>query len=296
MNRCYLVHYSKIEMNSAAAHPHSWFADPIWFKAVRCQNERNVAGLCSARITGVRAMITPPWALHVGKNFTSDSIEVYRHELEDLPASAIVCDLPPGTTCDWPAPWLLQERHTRWLQANDEAVFPELPKHRRKQLRKAEQTGLKISTCLEVKRVLSLHQQARERKSIASNHRTLEPLLQTILNSPYQSSFIVTDSEGNDVANALFLHDADRTIYAFGGQKRSPQSSLATVMLIAEGIKAAQSLGHQIFDFGGSQDSGVDQFYREFGAKKVPRFRAIRVRPLYRWWLNLTRPDLFRSR
>jgi hypothetical protein len=67
-------------------------------------------------------------------------------------------------------------------------------------------------------------------------------------------------------------------------------------MLIAEGIKAAQSLGHQIFDFGGSQDSGVDQFYREFGAKKVPRFRAIRVRPLYRWWLNLTRPDLFRSR
>jgi hypothetical protein len=90
-----------------------------------------------------------------------------------------------------------------------------------------------------------------------------------------------------------FCTTQGRTVYAFGGQKRSSVSGLATVLLIEQGIRDAAAIGNRIFDFGGSSDPGVDRFYAEFGAEKVPRQRAVRMAWWARPWLRLMRPDLF---
>ncbi len=276
-------------------HPNSWYADPQWFAAVNCTGCQEDSGLCATRIKGVRALITPPWALHIGKNFNSDAARAFCQGLENHKASLVICDFPPEISFDLPKNWHIQRRHTRWLRVTEHGGFPALPKHRRKQLRKASAIGLTISQCNDVERVISLHQLARKRKDVESDEQKLEQLLQLILNSPHQSSFIVQDTNGDDLASAVFLHDSDKTVYAFGGQNRSELSGLATVMLINAGLQAAEAIGHKIFDFGGSLDPGVDRFYAEFGAEKILRIRAVLARSPIKWWLKCSRPDLFRA-
>ncbi|MGB0510647.1 MAG: hypothetical protein ACPGGB_06965, partial [Flavobacteriales bacterium] len=63
--------------------------------------------------------------------------------------------------------------------------------------------------------------------------------------------------------------------------------------LIGTAMRHAASRGAKAFDFGGSQDQGVDRFYAEFGAERIPKVRLVRIRG---WWtpiLRWRRPDLF---
>ena len=99
--------------------------------------------------------------------------------------------------------------------------------------------------------MLQLHQQVRERKSIPSDAAALKRLLTWILTSPHQSSYVVYDDQNQAIASATFLHNNGRTVYAFGGQERSNVSALATVLLIQQGIRDAEAVGNDIFDFGG---------------------------------------------
>lgn len=249
------------------------------------------AALARQRIKGIPAAITPPWALETGK-ITIDHGQALRRALESAALPLVVCDLPPGVSCTWEKPWTVQHKHTRWLQAID-GQFPSLPKHRSKQARKAVAQGLRLEPCADVALLLQLHQQVRERKSIPSDAAALKRLLTWILTSPHQSSYVVYDDQNQAIASATFLHNNGRTVYAFGGQERSNVSALATVLLIQQGIRDAEAVGNDIFDFGGSADAGVDRFYAEFGAHAEPRFRAILVKGWARPWLRVFRPDLF---
>ena len=86
--------------------------------------------------------------------------------------------------------------------------------------------------------------------------------------------------------------DSNTCLYAFGGQIRGPQSAIASVAMLAKAMDIAIEKGANIFDFGGSEDPGVDRFYKEFGAKRVKKARLIYVV----WWLKpiirFIRPDL----
>lgn len=241
---------------------------------------------------GVSALITPSWSLYAGMPGDAELDDI-KSRLDESKESLIVADLPPGISCDWKAPWIVHNLHTRWLEANESGVFPQIPKHRAKQVRKGVHAGIQISTCTDLERMVKLHQNSRDRKSIPSNEKALRSLLKVIFETPYHSSFIATNQDGEDIANAIFIHHSDATVYAFGGQFRSPVSALASVMLIQKGIESAQSLGHKVFDFGGSADAGVDQFYAEFGAIQKVKQRVVRVRGPLKIWLKLTRPDLF---
>lgn len=278
-------------MSSPTQHPDSWFNDPHWLKALRVEQAIENAALARQRVKGISAAITPPWALECG-NVNIDVERTLRRALESAALPLVVCDLPPGVPCDWDKPWTVQQKHTRWLQAAD-GQFPSLPKHRSKQVRKALAQGLRLEPSTDVALLLQLHQQVRERKSIPSDVAALERLLAWILSSPHQSSYVVNDVDNRAIASATFLHNNGRTVYAFGGQKRSKVSALATVLLIQQGIHDAEKVGNEIFDFGGSADEGVDRFYAEFGAHAEPRFRAILASKWVRPWLRALRPDLF---
>ena len=278
-------------MASPTQHPNSWFSDPSWLQALQVEQAVDNAALARQRIKGIPAAITPPWALETGE-ITIDHGQALRRTLESAALPLVVCDLPPGIPCTWEKPWIVQHKHTRWLQAID-GQFPSLPKHRSKQARKAVAQGLHLEPCADVALLLQLHQKVRERKSIPSDAAALKRLLTWILTSPHQSSYVVYDDQNQAIASATFLHNNGRTVYAFGGQERSNVSALATVLLIQQGIRDAEVVGNDIFDFGGSADEGVDRFYAEFGAHAEPRFRAILVKGWARPWLRVFRPDLF---
>jgi hypothetical protein len=278
-------------MASPTQHPDSWFSDPQWLQALQVGQAVDSAALARLRIKGIPAAITPPWALETGE-VTSDHVQALRRALESSALPLVVCDLPPSVPCAWEKPWIVQQKHTRWLKAVD-GQFTPLPKHRSKQVRKALAQGLRLEPCADVALLLQLHQQVRERKSIPSDAAALMRLLTWILTSPHQTSYVVCDDQNRAIASATFLHNKGRTVYAFGGQERSNVSALATVLLIQQGIRDAEAVGNDIFDFGGSADEGVDRFYAEFGAHAEPRFRAILVKGWAHPWLRVFRPDLF---
>lgn len=279
-------------MPQHSSHPNAWFNDPNWLQALKLASPEQANMLAKGRIKGVPAWHTPPWALDVG-GLESVDLDAWRNALEEASIGLIVCDLPPAMDCDWGAPWHIQQRHTRWLSCEASGHFPPLPKHRAKQVRKAQAKGIILEPSSEVGTLVNLHQMARDRKSIPSDGQALERLFKWMVQSPHQTSYIARDGDGIPVASATFLHNAGRTVYAFGGQKRSPISGLATVLLIEQGIRDAAAIGNRIFDFGGSSDPGVDRFYAEFGAEKVPRRRAVRMAWWARPWLRMMRPDLF---
>jgi len=277
-------------MPSFTPHPTSWYADDGWIEALAQNPAQSRAQLMAARVKGVPAWITPSWALEV--HVKASEIEGLCKELGDASTPLVVCDLPPGLRGSWGPSWHVQARHTRWLRASEAGAFPERPKHRTKQARKGAEHGLRIEGTNHLDVLVALHQNARERKSIASDAGKLRTLLAWVLASEHQSTYVVKDETNTAIASATFLHDAGRTIYAFGGQLRSPLSGLATVMLIEQGITDASAIGNKVFDFGGSSDPGVDRFYAEFGAEKQYRERAVRVATWAKPWLKLMRPDL----
>lgn len=281
-------------MHSPQPHPSNWYCDPAWISAVSGNAGATPLQLMRTKVKGVSALITPSWSTYAAMPGNA-SLESIKSSLDESKEPLIVADFPPGVSCDWKAPWMLHDLHTRWLEANGSGVFPQIPKHRAKQIRKGVNAGIHISTCTDLERMVRLHQNSRTRKSIPSNEQGLRSLLNVIFETPYHSSFIATNQKGEDIANAIFIHHSDATVYAFGGQFRSPISAIASVMLIQKGIESAQSLGHRVFDFGGSSDAGVDQFYAEFGAVKKMKQRVVRVKGLWKIWLKLTRPDLFNT-
>ena len=99
------------------------------------------------------------------------------------------------------------------------------------------------------------------------------------------------------MAGGVF-HGAEdnRCIYGFGGQFRTEQpgdSSRASVLMIGTAMRHATEQGSAVFDFGGSQDQGVDRFYSEFGAERIPKWRLVRIRGMWKPVLRWRRPDLF---
>ena len=284
-------------MMTEAPSPHtdSWFMDLQWcLLTTHHEPWSGPKGLVLARtsIKGIPAVITPPWALHTDWN--EEGLHELRPALERLSEALVVVDLPLGMDCAWQKPWNVQNSHTRILSWNlNQTGFEKWPKHRLKQVKKAAVKGITIEHSHDVEELIHLHQLARQRKSIVSDEDALKQLLDHVLQSPHQSSLIARDENGNSIANAVILHNNGRSIYAFGGQKRSSLSSLATVSLLHKAIEIAANMGQTSFDFGGSRDPGVDRFYAEFGAEKVTKQRVVYCRWPQRWWLRFSRPDLF---
>ncbi len=246
---------------------------------------------------GLSAVTTPPWAQDVGCTPNRQAIE---QVLDSDNAGLIVLDLPPGyepkinkNNTHWTI-----ERHTRQLRLEQgEDPVDQWPSTRKKQLNRAIREGMTTEVCQDLDLMLELHQASRKRKHIRSNPLALHMLLKHLLQEPDTQAWVVQDAKGEPIAGGVF-HGADdgRCIYGFGGQfrsKESGRSSRATVLLIATAMRHAANQGQPTFDFGGSQDKGVDKFYAEFGAQRVPKLRIVQVRGLWKPLLKWRRPDLF---
>lgn len=271
------------------------------FKAISSNNEvasvaLNITTLSKAKLFKIQTLTTPLWALDCGLNKDLNE-KVYSElfsEISNDKSHLKVIDLPPSiprglVINHTPKDFIIQWRHTRQLM-----LPAELPSNRRKQIRRAERDG--IVAALDNSNVLAvtqLHEESRSRKSINHENDLFSGLIDNL--STQSDFFIVTAKDENDnlmASGGFLIIDSKTCLYAFGGQKRSKKSGLATVALINHAMDVAYSKGCEVFDFGGSADLGVDKFYAEFGATKVEKARLIQLKPWLKPVLKFVRPDL----
>lgn len=246
---------------------------------------------------GLRAMVTPLWAQHIG---TSPDPKKLIEALTAPRFGLVVLDLAHGEAAPMPLPkgiWTVQ-KHTRTLPLSplEDPVDP-WPSHRKKQLKRALRDGAVASPTQDLDLLVQLHQAARDRKGLKSDETTLRQLLSALLEEPDTHAWKVTLSNGKVAAGGVFHgQGSDVCVYGFGGQFRGGapgESSRATVLLIATAMRHAAAHKATHFDFGGSADPGVDRFYAEFGAEKKDKIKLVRIRWPWRWLMRQRRPDLF---
>ena len=254
------------------------FGDELWTGPTRLVIAHESGRLTLSRSSFKKILplhFTPPWALHADLHGNaSDQLRIV-HELERMSSTLAVVDLGPRAATELIAPrgWLDVPRHTRQLSIDPHSCSA-LPKHRLKQQRRFFREGGSVNVTENQNEawghVLNLHLISRRRKELASNGSRLETLLGRISQASWTFASVARDATGTAIASGGFVILEDQTcVYSFGGQQRSPQSGDASVAMLLAAIEHAREMGCTTFDFGGSQDSGVDQFYSEFGAEVV---------------------------
>jgi hypothetical protein len=244
---------------------------------------------------------TPPWALHSDVHGTREAQQNLRTLLRDQAPMLAVVDLGPrALDClAPPAGWIEVLRHTRQTRLLKDRE-PPCPSTRLKQERRFLREGGSVQVASGEaqawSKVARLHQAARSRKGLPHHGTRLEELLNRLAPESWSFVCLALGPDGACLASGGFVVLEDGTcVYAFGGQQRSSNSGRASVAMLLAAMRHAQELGCERFDFGGSQDSGVDQFYAEFGAEVVPMRRWIKAPWWFAWvfqstWDAWTRP------
>lgn len=245
-------------------------------------------GLAQTRLRGVLPLtFTPPWALHVGLHGELETQRQLMSSCLATPSLLQVLDLGPSAHVSLEAPqgWHEVKRHTRqctWSEYGSWGIGKTRHKQAQRFLR--DEGSVRISHDVEAwHHVHALHVTSRSRKGLAHRGAALSALLNRL--APQSWTFVVLahNREGECVASGGFVILPNQTcVYAFGGQVRSKVSGRASVAMLLAAMDEAQNRGCSTFDFGGSQDPGVDQFYAEFGASVVPMRRWIRAP----WWFK----------
>lgn len=236
---------------------------------------------------------TPPWALHSDLHGSREEQQQLRALVAKKAPLLAVVDLGPRAL-DCLAPpkgWAEVLRHTRQTRLLHDRELP-CPNTRLKQekrfLREGGSVQITSGSPEAWNEVARLHKAARTRKGLAHQSARLEELLERLSRAPWCFTSLALGPDGSCLASGGFVVLEHGTcVYSFGGQQRSSASGRASVAMLLAAMRHAQKLGCKRFDFGGSQDPGVDQFYAEFGAEVVPMRRWIKAP----WWF----PWLFRS-
>ena len=109
-------------------------------------------------------------------------------------------------------------------------------------------------------------------------------MLQRLATEPWTFAVTTANAQGKVIASGGFvLLPCGTCVYAFGGQERSKDSGRASVAMLCEAMRTAQRMGATTFDFGGSQDAGVDKFYAEFGGVPVAMRRWVNAPVWFKW-------------
>ena len=269
------------------------YASPAWtgqHDASIRQSQGHLA-LAVGRIKGVLPLLhTPAWALHGDLHGDLVTQKAVLAEAIQLPHSTKVLDLGPRAHAGLKPPksWTEVRRHTRQVPLPSEGDV-HLPKTRDKQARRFVREGGQVAVeagyeNMAWSHVERLHAASRDRKGLSSHQLRLTPLLQRLAAEPWTFAVTSTNAEGEVVASGGFvLLPCGTCVYAFGGQERSKDSGRASVAMLGEAMRAAQRMGANTFDFGGSQDSGVDKFYAEFGGVPVAMRRWVQAPFWFKW-------------
>lgn len=118
------------------------------------------------------------------------------------------------------------------------------------------------------------------------NYNTLARLTKGLLAQQKAEVWHVVDENKTILAGAFFFVYGDRIVFSFSGRTDAARDKKAMYFL-CDRVLEAYSGKKIVFDFAGSNDSGVGNFYKSFGAEEKKYLRITRNNlPFFIKWLK----------
>lgn len=179
------------------------------------------------------------------------------------------------------------------LSQPDESIFQNFKESLRRNLRAAEKE-ITITAEPELVNLLFRFQQSTLQKKRVSQPYD-EAQMQRLMDACIENgcgTLWVARREETVQAIVWNVWDKDRSYYFMGAQNPGADNYLSMSALLWHAIKAAKARGNKVFDFEGSMDTGVERFFRSFGARRS-LYLVLRRDGHWLWkltgWLGLRR-------
>lgn len=156
------------------------------------------------------------------------------------------------------------------LQESAETLFKNLAGKRRNDIRKAMEDLSIEERPLDTALFHSWQQQLFEKKN--AKHPYSKPFIQKVNNAALKHSAVVClnamDREQNNLGIIWLLYDQHKMYYMLSAANPQKKHRGAIAFLIWHAILKAKAMSLDIFDFEGSQDKGIADFFRRFGGEE----------------------------
>ncbi len=118
------------------------------------------------------------------------------------------------------------------------------------------------------------------------NYDTLQKLTSSLIQQNKAEVWHVIDEKGTVLVGAFFFIFQDRIVFSFSGRTEEARDKKAMYFL-CDNVLEEYSGKNILFDFAGSNDPGVGNFYKSFGAEEKKYLRITRNNlPFYIKWLK----------
>jgi hypothetical protein len=118
------------------------------------------------------------------------------------------------------------------------------------------------------------------------DYNTIQKLMESLMSKNKAEVWYVKDEAGTVLAGAFFLIFEGRIIFLFSGSTEEARKKKA-VYFLCNSVIEEYSGKNIIFDFAGSSDPGVGNFYKSFGAEEKKYLRLKKnTSPFFIKWLK----------
>ncbi len=154
---------------------------------------------------------------------------------------------------------------------NDEdSLWKNMSGKRRTEIRKSINNDIKISSDGSLETFYVLYQDTFSRKNRNPPHSKefIGNLINVCLKRKSGKLLFSRSKDGTPLSCAFFVWDNKKTYYLLGGLNSNENTMGAQSLLLWEAIKHSLDSSRS-FDFEGSMDKGIGQFFSSFGAKQI---------------------------
>lgn len=153
--------------------------------------------------------------------------------------------------------------------AGEETVFANLNEDHRRNIRKAEKELAITNEPSLLQQLYEFQKATLDSKQVGMFYSSKQ--MRSLFNActQHNSTALWVAKKGDEVQAIVWqVWDADTAYYIMGSKNPAANNKKALTALLWHAIQHAIQLGKKAFDFEGSMDPGVEQFFRNFGGSR----------------------------
>ncbi len=156
-------------------------------------------------------------------------------------------------------------------------IWAGMSNERRKNIKKARRDGVRVEPAQALARVEELARATFARQGVKIAEDVLRRVLFDFADEENSFAFVAY-RDTRPVAAAFCISDQTTAYYLFGGHEPDGGHTGAGALCLWEAISEAKRRGLLYFDFEGSMNPNIERFFRGFGGRLTPYFRANKAR------------------
>lgn len=286
------------QSENAIVYAYSWYLDivsPGWSALVE-DNYTTVFPLTHRKKFGFTYLFQPSFTQQLGL-FSSQKIkqEYLENFLNVIPADFRLIEIQLNTAN------LLDLKNKQFevfsklthhlnLNQSKEELYKGFSENLKRNIRKAEKSGIAISREITPDNIITLFQSTRGKELAsmkAGDYQILRDICSTAAKKQSVELIGAQSPDAKFIAGAVFLHTDSGYIFLFSGTSQHARETGAMSAVIQHFIESHAG-EKKILDFEGSMDPNLARFYKSFGSKEVVylQIRKNTLPALIRWIKN----------